>query len=285
MSDKYKDEGGERYGKSVMFMGSTPNIGNTFCALATAVQTAIKTNDDILFLCLNLKSSKLHRYLGVDRPLTTLDQIRASLRSQSLKPEHLTRHSQLVAGIPNLHVLYGNMLRDQAEYFEPEDITYLLDIAKQRFKLCIIDVHAYWDNAATIAALLNTDIKMLVTSNEIGHFQEDIERWVKSMGPLFDITPAQFYLYINQLHPRKLDGFSAKDIGREAGMEVIAEMSYETNLLSCINEGRLAPFLLHHTSLQEQLNTSIKLISPGLDMKQDKKANQHPAWIRRLISI
>src|SRR5690606_34102422 len=47
--------------KLLVFMGSTPNIGATLIAFGTAVELARGSEHRVGYICLNLKSSKLHR--------------------------------------------------------------------------------------------------------------------------------------------------------------------------------------------------------------------------------
>lgn len=134
-------------GKAIVFIGSTPNIGTTITSFGIAVGIANYSSQRVGYLCLNLKSSKLHRYIGVEKPETSLDQLRAEIRSHNLRPERLTTYCHTVKGAPGLSVLFGNQLREQAEFFTAEDIEHLIAVAKQTFDLCLIEVNAYWDNA------------------------------------------------------------------------------------------------------------------------------------------
>lgn len=72
-----------------VFIGTTPNIGTTAAAFAAAYRIAEASGKPIGYLCLNLKSAKIHRYLGIDEPLVTLDKLRPELRSYTLSPEQL----------------------------------------------------------------------------------------------------------------------------------------------------------------------------------------------------
>ncbi len=279
-------EGSVHLGKAVSFIGSTPNIGTTYCALTMAVKLAERTTDELLYLCLNLKSSKLHRYLGHDKPAATLDEIRAAIRSKSLKPDQITSFTHQFKAQPNLHFLYGNMLREQAEYFTSEDIEMLLDAVRRRYKLCILDVNAYWDNAATVTALLAADQRMMVTSNEITHFQEDIYRWVKSVGPLFQLYPEDFYLIINR--PAAMlgrNGFKSKDVERETRMKLMQEVEYEPNVQNSINEGGLFHYIQSNAALGQAWKGTVDWMESFCDLEPREKSSSEVTWIKRFISI
>src|SRR5690606_12616711 len=68
----------------ITFIGTTPNIGTTLCAVTAAYRLAEITGQQVGYICLNFKSSKLHRYLGIDVPLATIDDLLPQLRSSSL---------------------------------------------------------------------------------------------------------------------------------------------------------------------------------------------------------
>src|SRR5690625_3439251 len=54
--------------KTVLFTGTTPNIGTTVVAFGTALQLATRTDKSLAYICLNLKSSKIHHYIGIEHP-------------------------------------------------------------------------------------------------------------------------------------------------------------------------------------------------------------------------
>ena len=65
----------------IAFVGTTPNIGTTAsCTCRGMPDCGGEREDRSVILCLNLKSAKLHRYLGVDSPAVTLDSLRPELQ-------------------------------------------------------------------------------------------------------------------------------------------------------------------------------------------------------------
>lgn len=229
----------EKEGRTVLFTGSTPNIGTTLVAAGTAYRLALGSAQPIGYLCLNLKSSKLLRYTGGGGSAAVLDGVRAEMRSGSLNPHRLASYFEPVKGCPNLRVLYGTLQREQAEFFQPADIRHLLAAARRTFGICLIEVNAYWDNAATIAAAMDADERVLVTTPDLGHFQEDLDRGLKTVAPMFGITPETFLLVINQHQGNRAGGISTADIRKEAGMELAALVGYDPEVREWLNQGRL----------------------------------------------
>lgn len=229
------------HGNLIVFTGSTPNIGTTVLAFGTAALLARLSGEPVGFLCLNLKSSKLHHYLGLEPCPPGLDQIRAEMRSGGLTPGFLKSRMVEEKGAPGVHILFGSLQREQAEFFQPEDIHHLLDTASQCLPRCVVEVNAYWDNAGTLAALMQADARILVTTTELGHFQEDVNRGLKQMAPLFGMDPEQFLLAVTQ-HNRN-DGLSPQDVAKETGMRLAAVVKADPELRRLLGRGRLAEYV------------------------------------------
>lgn len=273
--------------KMMVFIGSTPNIGTTLISFGTAVELAEQTTHRVGYICLNLKSSKLHRYLGVERPSTTLDHLRAELRSHSLTRERLLQACEPVRGLSNLHVLYGNMLREQAEYFTPEDIAHLLRISRKAFELCIVEVNAYWDNAGTLGGLLEADSKYLVTTKELAHFQEDTNRWLLNLSQTFGLSPAAFDLIVTQTDKQGLNSqLRLKDIRRETGLHLFGQVHRHPAVADYMNQGKLLELFLGRHPIERELHTIAEGIIRyhQLDRKPvESKSNSNPSAVKRLL--
>ncbi|WP_438448505.1 AAA family ATPase [Gorillibacterium sp. sgz5001074] len=258
-------------GRTILFTGTTPNIGTTVLAFGTAVRLAERSDTPVGYLCLNLKSSKLHRYLGKEETYTGLDTVRAEMRAGSLYAGRLKSYFEPVKDAGRLEILYGANQREQAEFYLPADIRHLLKIVRESYPLCIIEVNACWDNAATIAASMEADAKVLVTTPDLGHFQEDMTRWVKTVAPLFGVEPDSFLLAVTQWQPGRTGGIKPADIRKEAGMELAATVAYDPELREWLNQGRLLeyvtrtkPFLQSVESLADLLVAQLGIrIGPG----------------------
>lgn len=228
------------YREIVLFIGSTPNIGTTVVAYTTAQLIAQQTTAQIAYLCLNLKSSKIHRYLGFDRPPHSLDDMRADIKAQSLSAEKLKTYATPSSAAKNLHVFMGNMAREQAEFYTIEDVHHLLQCAADAYDLCIVDVNAYWDNAATISGLLSAEHKVVVSTAELSHFQEDLERWMQNMAIVYPMERSSFDLFITQLDKTSsAHKFKIREIRKETGMNIIGTMAKDERVSTLLNEGLL----------------------------------------------
>jgi hypothetical protein len=231
-------------GNIVVFIGSTPNVGTTMTSFGSAYYLARFTRQKIGYLCLNLKSSKLHRYIGAEEARFSLDSLRAEMRAQTLQGDKLLESCNVIREQPNLYVLYGNMLREQADFFSDEDIEHLLITAASVFDVCIVEVNAYWDNAATICVMRQANHRIMVTTSELGHFQEDVNRWIHHGASQFGIQPTDFRLVVTQYNQRsKVEGFRLSDVRKETGMPLCGRLHWYSELSAYLNQGRLIDFL------------------------------------------
>lgn len=267
----------------VTFIGSTPNIGTTIVSFGTAAVLAQSAEQSIGYICLNLKSSKLHRYMGKDESPFALDGLRAEIKCRGLSGNRLLQYSESVKGIPNLHLLYGTVQREQAEFYEPEDVEHLLQAASQAFDVCIVEVNAYWDNAATVVAMLEAGQRVVVTTANLGHFQEDMDRGLKAMAAVYGIPAESILLALNMYDSLEgSGGISNVDIRKETGMKIAAEVGRHRDLLECVNQGRLLDlFLGNHPVKQQLLPLAHRFILHFGLMKQ--AAASRRSWFRRLL--
>ncbi|MBP1990907.1 hypothetical protein [Paenibacillus eucommiae] len=242
-------------GKLITFVGSTPNVGTTVTSFGIAFRLALETNARIGYICLNLKSSKLHKYLGRDERVFTLDGLRAELKARSLSEKRLLQVCESMREAPRLHLLYGNMLREQAEFFTPSEIEHLLCIAKLTFDVCIVEVNAYWDNAATICGIVEADMRIAVTTGDMSHFQEDMNRWVGQVGSVFGVQSHAFDLIAVQIEKQsKSDSLSVKDIRKETQMHLIGQVSRYSDITAVLNRGKLSELLQSGHPAQEEIS-------------------------------
>ena len=225
----------------IHFAATTPNIGTTTAAYGTAAALSQLTGKRVGYLCLNLKSAKLHRYVGERDPAVTLDGLRSELKAGYVTPERLLRQCRRSRRFPTLHLLYGNMQREQADYYTTEEINVLLRAAKEAFDYCIVDTNAYWDNAATIGAMLSAGQRIMVTTPQSAHHQEDMDHWCHALVSLFGLSLSDFDLLIVQSH--RDAAYSGKQIAKEVQMARIGELSRFAGLERYLEEGNLDELL------------------------------------------
>jgi MinD-like ATPase involved in chromosome partitioning or flagellar assembly len=245
-------------GKIVCFAGTTPNIGTTMIALGTATMLAQETTSQIGYLCVNLKSSKVHRYLGKDEHQTSLDDLRTELKARSLSRERLLSACEKIEGLPKLHVLFGNIHREQADYYTVEEIEYLLMIARSAFDVCVVDVNAYWDNAGTVCAMIEANARIIVTTPELSHFQEDLNKWVTKVGSALGILTQHTDLVVNQLEKKSSQyGVRLKDIEKETQMRMIGTVKRHDYVSRQLNEGKIMELYQSGSKLRTELTTIV----------------------------
>lgn len=270
----------------LVFCGTTPNIGTTIVSYGTAVRLAQETEHSVAYLCLNLKSSKIHRYLGYDEPVDTLDGLRAELKSQSLIAEDLRRHMVQNRSVPRLYTLFGNQVREQAEYFTPEEIDYLLDIATACFDICVVEVNAYWDNAATVCAMLKADRRIIVTTQDLTHFQEDLQRWVRTIAPMYGIELFAFDLAITQHMKRKLSGrLQSKHIRKETGLSLLGLIQHYDDIQDYVNEGRLMEMFLGNHPMNKELSLFSNAIITLCQLSRSNESSTSSVGKRRWFHV
>lgn len=265
------------------FIGTTPNIGTTAAAFAAAVRIGEASGKPVGYLCLNLKSSKIHRYLGIDEPLVTLDKLRPELRSSALTPDMLRKAAYPVASQPNVQVLFGNMMRDQAEYFTPEEAEHLLDVAEQTFAFVVADVGAYWDNAATICTVRRAGSRILVTTSALSHFQEDGKRWIGQVSPLFGVNPDQYdSVVING--PWRNGGYQMKHICKELGTSALGQLQLSESVSSQLDNGTYAQWLKTDSGGSEMMKGPAKAIMQKHGIRSMGVSVAVQPWYRKLLA-
>jgi hypothetical protein len=269
-------------GRLAAFAGSTPNIGTSLTAFGTAYRIAALTGRRVGYLCLNLKSAKTHLYLGVDKPNVTLDGVRPELRAGTLTGDKLRQYAFRSPRLGGLHVLFGNMAREQAEYYEPEDMSRLLAASREAFDLTIADVSAYWDNAATVCAMREADDKFLVTTDSLSHFQEDIHRWTRQVGSQFGMLPEQFQLVLLQSIHRSTGGYGMKEIRKETGINAFTELRLTESIHLQLDSGRLDEWLASDERNAASFDAVVDPFLKRLNWSQRLQKTDQP-WLRRLM--
>ncbi len=270
---------------TIQFIGSTPNIGTTIAAFGTAAHMAMKTSQSVVYLCLNLKSSKIHRYLGVDEPQNTLESMRAELKSMSLTPERLRQNAWKIREQPNLDVIFGNMFREQAEFYSLNDIDCLLQVAAQTYDYCIVDTNAYWDNAATIAAMMGAGTRLMVTTGQLAHFQEDVNRWLLPLAPVFGHSPRSFDLLITQKEGSSNNSYSSREICRETGMHRIGQLHKLKEIDSLLNQGKLWEAISRPSLLSGDLSQVAKTIFSLFGESTMQLSSDRRTWRQAMTSL
>lgn len=269
---------------SAVFVGTTPNIGTTTAAFATALRMAEAGGISIGFLCLHLKSAKLHRFLGVDKPPTTLDQLKPELHSSSLSPELLGRAMLPLPGQRNLHILFGSLNREQAEYYQPLEISHLIQVAKRTFDFVVLDVGAYWDNAATVCAIREAETRIVVTTPALSHFQEDGKRWIGQVSPLFQIESNQYDCVV--VHGAwGGEGYSMKQICKELGVNPLGQLQLNSALYSSYDKGQFQDWLSRDGEGKKAMVKPARELLKRHGLQRSFPPMQNQPWFRKLTKL
>lgn len=263
------------------FIGTTPNIGTTAASFATAYRVAELSSIDVGYLCLNLKSAKLHRFLGIDEPEVTLDMLQPELRSASLTPGMLRSADYTVSGRPNLHVLFGNMNREGAEFVGTGEIDHLLDVAEKTYGLVVLDVGAYWDNAATICSIRRAGSRILITTPALSHFQEDGRRWIGGVSPLIGVNPHQYDCVIVPYTWRK-GGYRMSDICKELGTAPMGEFRMNDSMFASLDKGEYGVWLREDPAGRTAMRKPASKLMERHDIRGIFTTMTRQPWYRRL---
>jgi len=270
----------EQRNQAVTFLGTTPNIGTTLLSLAVSVRMAEWSGKRVAFLCLNLKSSKLHRYIGVDGQRASLDELLPDLRAESLTKEQL--HSAMHRYSPNLelYVLFGNRYRETAEYYGVEELVHLIRTARQSYDYIVLDANAYWDNAGTISALLEGEGVVLTTTAALSHFQEDYQAWVGMMGEHIQLESKLLYHSVIK-HRGGL--YSSRDCHQQLAGKALPDVVIPLSLYEALDRGEFKQWLQQTTEGSRWLSNYCKALLPELfSLSPTKGKNYKPRWRRSL---
>ncbi|MGI2297378.1 hypothetical protein [Paenibacillus sp. GXUN7292] len=266
----------------IAFIGTTPNIGTTVAAFAAAYRIAEQSKLPVAYLCLHLKSSKLHRYLGLDEPEQTLDKLQPELRAFSLTSRKLQQSMYKVQKLPQLSVLFGNLNRDQAEFYLPQHIEHLLSVARQTFSVIIVDAGAYWDNAATICAMRQASTKIIATTSALSHFQEDGKRWLIDIAPLYQVAPHE-YECLTITYPWKNGGFQMKQVYKEMNLSPIGQFQLTESMYYQLDRGQYEQWLQKDKLGKLAMNGSANKIMQRYRLDKQPGVIRNQPWYRRLI--
>lgn len=271
--------------KRIVFGGTTPNIGTTVIAIAFAAHLAARTGMNVGYLCMNLKSSKLHRYLGV-KPGRTLDDLCSDMSAGTLDQAALTSAMTApIHGLDNLRVLFGNQRREQAEYYTAEGCRALMSVAGESFDAVVVDVNAYWDNPATLSAMLESDWRLVVSTPEPTHVLEDWQSWISRLQNRYRTNIGVPDLILTQSDAVS-GGCKAKDIRRYLGRSPVAITEYRSEVRRWLAEGtlgdRIAEKEFHPLSSALLRAGANRIGLPATDVGLEPESRRwHPLRFRR----
>lgn len=260
-----------REGRLVVFQGVTPNIGTTVISFSSSIMLAEQTEAKVGYICLNLKSSKLHHYCGIREPQAVLDNIRAELKSRSLTSEDLYRLCERPKRTPRLNVLFGNLMREQAEFYSAEDIQFLLQLCRKTFDVTVVEVNAYWDNAATLIGIQEADERIIVSSDRLACLQEDFMRWHGRLAPVLNLQPEAAQLFVVKHQSLAFSGSAARLIRRFTGLQIIGSIRRYEAVENMLEEGRLIELAVEHAPMRNDLHPLVRSLSRSFHLSERSK--------------
>lgn len=274
-------------GKILAFIGTTPNIGTTVSSLSLAYRIAEITGAKVAYLCLNLKSSKLHKYFSYT-PHATLDELLPHLRNASMTEELLRNAMTSFDRDSHVSILLGNRQREMADYFNEDDISSLIMLSRECYDYVILDCNAYWDNAGSLCGLQLSDQIFIVTTNALSHFQEDADKWFKLLSVPLDIESKAIQAIIVRQHKQYI-GYSTHEIQRELQLQVTGEVVIPLSLYKSLDEGSLQQWLTHHHEGKNFLLSIAVNILPNYAKGMKSKSywswpNKSLAWRKKVKS-
>lgn len=185
-------------GKAVAVWSAACKDGATTVAVNAAISLAKYTPLRVGLLDLNFKNPELRLALGLPDAGRAAMMLRAKLQTGALRQQELLDAMTTLRKMPNLHVLPGTFRRDTAADWMPEMIDDLLSVCRSAFDVTILDVSSYPDNAATICAVRQADVRWLVTRNHSSSYLWNWGEWYESGWKHYGVEPEQISLVVNR---------------------------------------------------------------------------------------
>lgn len=120
---------------------------------------------DILLLDFNISEPELED-LVLDpktRSNLNLDQVYNQANTGKISGRDVASRTLLVKGFTNLYLITGTKLNYLADHFDTDVMRPLLQAARQEYDYIFVDAPAHFDNAATVATVLESDVLTFVT--------------------------------------------------------------------------------------------------------------------------
>jgi septum formation inhibitor-activating ATPase MinD len=106
--------------------------------------------------------------------------------------------------------------------------------------------------------MIEADTRIVVTTSEISHFQDDMKKWVVQVGSVFGITPSSIDVVVNRIEKQvRFQQIQVKDIQKETQMNVLGKVHHDKALLPQVNRGNLIDAYANSQSLQEDITNLI----------------------------
>ena len=234
----------------VCFFGADSKVGVSMISQSFAETAAFKFRNKKVLL-LNLSGYPGSIYSGMNFPYC-FDDIRIHLQSNVLTVDELIN---VCAKKDNLYILKGTKQLKERRRFGPELVEKLIDAAREFFDLVVINGGYQVDNGMSLGAVLYSDIRMLVTTQQYGTYlsYQMMEDVIYELLIKFDLLLINKFLYdISRFYSpesemKKLYGISEtvivpmSEYGWQAEKEAatlldFGEKDYKQSILSLVQE-------------------------------------------------
>lgn len=261
----------DRSSQVIALLGTTPNIGTTLVGLTVSVRLAELTKKRVAYLCLNLKSSKLHRYMGIGENRASLDELLPHLRSGSFNRQMLHHAMHRYSNMLELYILFGNRYRETAEYYGVEELLGLIHEAREAYDYVLLDVSAYWDNAGTVSALLEANRVLLMTTNALSHFQEDYVSWVGVMGEHMQLDSKALYCTVIKQHGGL---YGLRHCYSQLAGKALPAVTIPVSLYEAIDRGEMKLWLHQSGEGRKWLSAFAQHLAPVSPVHEQRRNNR-----------
>lgn len=213
----------ERVTKVVSLFGTHSGAGLSTTVMNIARVLAYETKSNVGVLSLNAwdTADYFHEYGGA-----YLNEIKTDLSTKSLTKDKLKK---LMNHRKQFWQLAGNKDIKLQRYYTVEEIEYLIELARETFDIVLIDSGCHFDNACYAQSFLSSDMKFLVTNQDIKGFRN---YWTQIRDQILNpmhVSESEYLLIVNN-YVKNYNLISDKNIAEELGMHLLTTIPSEGEL-------------------------------------------------------
>ncbi|WP_274361865.1 AAA family ATPase [Paenibacillus thermotolerans] len=190
--------GGSGRGIVAALWSAANKDGATTVAVNAAVMLARSSQLNVGLLDLNLKNPEIKYGLQLKDLHRSNLLLRPKLHTGTLAASDLLDACQQYRKTPRLHILAGSHRRDTAGDVTPGMVEHLLETCRAVFDVTIADVSAFPDNAATVCAVKNADMKWLVAQQDFASHRLSWTEWYECYWKYIGLHPQDISLVLNR---------------------------------------------------------------------------------------
>lgn len=230
-------------GRVVGLFGTHSGAGLSTTVMNIARVLASETTSSIAVLSLNPWDTADYFY---DYSGLYLNEIKTELATKNISKERL---KDVMNHRKRFWQLAGNKDIKLQRYFTTEEIEYLITLARDTFDIVLIDAGCHFDNACYGQAFTMSDMKFLVTNQDIKGFRNYWSLIRDQILRPVQIPESDYMLIVNN-YIKNYNLISDKSIADELGMYLLATIPSAGDL------GNIS--LRQHKSLYDMADTTYK---------------------------